>query len=402
MVSKMSSNNAIREIIANLFTSLDAEPIDTRRLIMASRIRLVFVFPLLFLFTYLYLNYIQPNNAPALTESLLFRWWAAMAILYLVVNIGINYLTKWPLLIRRANYFSILLEIAVLHLMVCGGGVLVSPTVLFIVLAVVIYRVGLDYHFAFVTAVLGGSIYIFTAFLEMVDMLPAFMIFPHAVKYTIQFDVSAFIISILAALISIFIAFAVTNLATNQLLRLNQKLEEHSTRDGLTGIPNRRYFDEHLISEWNRARRSMKPLSLIMVDIDNFKAYNDTYGHLNGDECLRIVANTLSRGVRRPADIVARFGGEEFAILLPETTLDGAANLAENLRRQIELLEIPRKNSDLQGKVTISLGVASMIPSSAINPENLLERADKALYRAKHLGRNRVSVDFALPYPQNS
>lgn len=396
MGSNLSSSSTIRELVADLFTSLGPDAIDTHRLIMASRIRLIFVFPLLFLFCYLYLI-----NQPYITSVPLgFKLWVALAFLYLIANISVNYLSKWPLGVKRIHYFIIFLELTTIQLMLYGGGVLLSPTLVFILVAVAIYRVNVDYHSALYTAALGGLMYIFTVLLVTSGILPHSSGLSPPVFSSIYHEVSVNIMNVLTVLIGIFLTFVITNYAMNKLLKSNNKLEESSTRDGLIGIPNRRYFDEHLVAEWHRARRSMTPLSTIMIDIDNFKAYNDTYGHLSGDECLRKVAASLQKGVKRPADVVARFGGEELAVLLPETTLEGAANLAENLRRQIEVLEILHQHSGTIGKVTISLGVACLVPGSSHSPEELLEHADKALYRAKHLGRNRVSVDFALPYHQ--
>ncbi len=180
----------------------------------------------------------------------------------------------------------------------------------------------------------------------------------------------------------------------NQVEKLHRKLVEHSIVDTLTGIANRRYFDKQLNGEWLRGRRNNTPLSLIIVDIDNFKLYNDNYGHLNGDKCLHRVAQALQNGVKRPTDLVARYGGEEFAILLPETELEGAAMLAESLRQQIINLSLPHAYSPVYNQVTISLGVATVFPHN-IPASILVERADKALYRAKRNGRNRVALDYA-------
>lgn len=182
-------------------------------------------------------------------------------------------------------------------------------------------------------------------------------------------------------------------LETTRLLeKANRKLQEQSFQDGLTGIANRRRFDGYLKAEWSRAERNFSPLSLIMADIDQFKSYNDHYGHLAGDDCLIKVAHLLKHTLKRPADMAARYGGEEFAVLLPETDAKGAEVLAEELRRKIEKSQIPHACSSIHNYVTISLGVSTVLPAEGFSSKHLLESADKALYRAKQKGRNRVEV----------
>ncbi len=184
-----------------------------------------------------------------------------------------------------------------------------------------------------------------------------------------------------------------------ELLEVTRKLEvayeqlrQQSTLDGLTGIANRRHFDEYLDVEWKRAQRDHKTLSLIMADIDVFKNYNDNYGHQAGDECLRKVAARMQLLLKRPGDLVARYGGEEFAAVLPETDLTGAVRVAEKIRTAVEALAITHAYSIVSDRVTISLGVAATIPTYDGCCEELIKKADQALYRAKQRGRNRVCV----------
>ena len=160
--------------------------------------------------------------------------------------------------------------------------------------------------------------------------------------------------------------------------------------DGLTGIANRRRFDEALLREWRRCARSHLPLSLVMLDVDHFKAYNDHYGHQAGDECLRAVATLLDEQMKRPGDLVARYGGEEFICLLPETDVDGATRVAERLREAVAGQQLPHALSPVGGYVTISLGVASAMPLGEAPPDGLTQLADRLLYEAKRAGRNRV------------
>ncbi len=173
-----------------------------------------------------------------------------------------------------------------------------------------------------------------------------------------------------------------------QLLELNQKLERLSAIDGLTGIANRRQFDEALNRLWRRALRESTSLSLILIDVDHFKNYNDTYGHLAGDDCLRAVAQALSQTVKRPFDLAARYGGEEFAVILPDTNREGGILVADEMRRAVEALAIPRGQPDQNGHVTVSVGLASVIPTG--EPSSLIAAADACLYQAKRSGRNRV------------
>ena len=173
------------------------------------------------------------------------------------------------------------------------------------------------------------------------------------------------------------------------LKRQADLLRQLSFLDGLTGIPNRRRFDEVMTMEWRRCGRSRLPLSVIMLDVDHFKAFNDHYGHQAGDDCLRIVSRVLAEQVQRPGDLVARFGGEEFVCLLPETDAEGAARVAERLRTSVVAELIPHAASPVTGHVTISLGYAAAIPPTDQPPAMLLDHADRALYAAKREGRNR-------------
>jgi diguanylate cyclase (GGDEF)-like protein len=160
--------------------------------------------------------------------------------------------------------------------------------------------------------------------------------------------------------------------------------------DGLTGVANRRCFDERLDAEWRRAARSASPLALLMLDVDHFKRYNDRYGHQVGDECLRRVARALKACVLRPGDLVARYGGEEFACVLPGTDLDGAMTVATGIEQRVRGLEIEHAASDVAAVVTLSVGVAVGQPRSEDEPAAVLALADAELYRAKHGGRGRA------------
>jgi diguanylate cyclase (GGDEF)-like protein len=181
---------------------------------------------------------------------------------------------------------------------------------------------------------------------------------------------------------------------------LQQELEDRNRElarlvniDGLTQIANRRYFDTYLEHEWRRSVREQQPLSLIFLDIDYFKLYNDHYGHQAGDECLKQVAQIFDHVARRPADLAARYGGEEFVILLPNTDEHGAQHLAEEIQEHLQQLAIPHEPSSVSSSVTCSMGIACTIPNQAISAETFVSTADEAVYQAKARGRNRIVVN---------
>lgn len=180
--------------------------------------------------------------------------------------------------------------------------------------------------------------------------------------------------------------------ANRQLAEANIELERLATHDGLTGIPNHRRFAEFLANEWKRSARNKSPLSLILLDVDFFKKYNDGYGHQAGDDCLKKVAAVLADNVKRPTDIVARYGGEEFVIVLSETDSAGAAQVAEMVRAGVEEEKIKHEYSDANEYVTISLGCTTTIANPDSDPDLLVKSADEVLYKSKESGRNRVTV----------
>lgn len=186
------------------------------------------------------------------------------------------------------------------------------------------------------------------------------------------------------------------------LRQLNRKLHEQSLIDPLTGVANRRRFEEVLEVEWNRALRSSWPISVVMLDIDHFKSLNDRYGHVRGDECLTAVAQILRRDLRRGGELLARYGGEEFVAVLPNVDAEGAMLTAEAMRNRVHQLGIENHGSPL-GRLTISIGICSVIPVSGLKRDCLVEAADTALYRAKAGGRNRAEAgEPALPAAQES
>lgn len=183
---------------------------------------------------------------------------------------------------------------------------------------------------------------------------------------------------------------------TAELEQVNSNLFELSNTDGLTGIPNRRKFDEVLASEWNRATRTGQPLTLALLDVDWFKKYNDHYGHLAGDDCLRNIANVLKSKIRRSSDLVARYGGEEFAIISPGINKTNASEMANLICTAVADSKLPHAMSPF-GKVTISIGVAMVVPTLDMAPETLIQAADEALYHAKDSGRNQaVSAEIEI------
>jgi diguanylate cyclase (GGDEF)-like protein len=178
-----------------------------------------------------------------------------------------------------------------------------------------------------------------------------------------------------------------------ELKLANEQLTQMSMLDGLTGVANRRWFDLEIKKEWRSAMRTQEPLSLVILDVDFFKNYNDNYGHLRGDECLTAVASALQQQVHRTSDLLARYGGEEFVMLLPNTHAEGAMMLAENARLAVEELKIEHSGSKVSSFVSISLGVVTMVPQidhGNLGLDSLLEKADLALYQAKNQGRNRA------------
>lgn len=195
--------------------------------------------------------------------------------------------------------------------------------------------------------------------------------------------------------------FDVTAAVSRERILREQALElrTFSHIDGLTGIANRRRYDECIENEFRRSRRNGTRLSLIMVDIDHFKKFNDNYGHQAGDACLKAVAAALNEGLHRPGDLLARYGGEEFVVVLPCTDREGACLIAEGMRSRVEALNIRHATSSIADHVTISLGVASLIPHHGRQLDELQVAADKALYQAKREGRNRVAVDDSRNHP---
>lgn len=187
--------------------------------------------------------------------------------------------------------------------------------------------------------------------------------------------------------------------AESALKEANQKLQTLVCLDSLTGVANRRHFDGYFQQEWLRMAREKQPLALVLCDLDYFKLYNDTYGHLAGDVCLKLVAQAIARAVRRPGDEVFRYGGEEFAVILPSTDLAGAVQVAQNIQQEVQRLNLAHLRSPIGPHVTLSIGIASAIPQHTSSQEMLFAASDRALYQAKESGRNKYCLQTLIEQP---
>lgn len=174
------------------------------------------------------------------------------------------------------------------------------------------------------------------------------------------------------------------------LKEAKEKLELASRTDSLTGVANRKYFEQYLQNEWDRACTNKQSITVVLVDVDHFKAYNDRYGHIMGDSCLKFISSALKRSLRRPADVIARYSGEEFALVFPEA--DNASLIGERCRQAVDLQDFPHASSLVKNNITVSVGVISVLAQESIQVNDVIKLADKALYKAKALGRNRVVV----------
>lgn len=184
----------------------------------------------------------------------------------------------------------------------------------------------------------------------------------------------------------------ISDMIGNKLNCARRSVDKASKIDFLTNIYNRRYFNELLIKEWKGCEESKSFLSILMIDVDKFKKYNDIYGHLNGDKCLKRISEEIKNVVEKSNNIVSRYGGEEFIVLIPNSNLEEAKSMAENIRKNIEKLGIMHEGSENYKIVTVSIGIAASIPNENLSPEKLISIADDALYRAKNSERNKVSV----------
>ncbi len=402
MVSKLTLNKAVRELSRDFFSSPATDPPESGQLRTAAFIRLALIVPTIFLVTFISLLDIRGSGYHPQAQDIVFFIWSLLALLYIAGNIGLCLMPDDKKnALRQLTFLSIFIELATNQLILFLGGSLISPQALFIIVVVAIYRVFLDYRFAAFSALIGGGLFVVTAFLELTGVIPLFPALPFMLAHPVYTDGFVAINIATGVMLGIMAAFFSINYGMNQVLKLQQILKDQSLLDGLTNIPNRRRFDEYIESEWKRSLRNAMPLAVILIDIDAFKPYNDHYGHGQGDDCLKNVARVFHDGLKRSADLAARYGGEEFGVILPDTDLKGGLTLAEELRRKVEELHIPHQCSPVQNNVTVSMGVAAMVPAKEISPKTIIEQADKALYRAKETGRNRVlaAQDATPPDP---
>jgi len=380
--------------LQEFFIPLGSFPVEFQKLRVVALVRLFLIIPTLFLFTlHSLLTMKTQAHAPEVMDRIILTW-GFMALLYLLSNLALYLLPEnKKKLSFSLIYLGIILELGTNQLLLYSLGSLTSHATLFIILTVVVYRVFFDFFSSLFAAISGVLFFSISALLEVAGIITLAPGLPEAIQHPIYTgDPSFFPLRIIQAVIlGIFTAFIIINFGMNQAHKLENTLHNLSMKDGLTGLFNRRYFDQQLLQELKRAQRSSNPLTLILIDIDFFKNFNDQFGHLRGDDCLKEIASSLKSCLQRPGDIIARYGGEEFAVILPETSLEKGALVAEKLRQKIVALQIPAPPSTGDAWVTISLGLASS-NSEEDAPELLLDRADLALYQAKEKGRNRIEL----------
>lgn len=255
----------------------------------------------------------------------------------------------------------------------------------------------LQYQF-FLVAVLAGVVagagYSQAPFRMIYGLYTSILMGPVIVRFFIkvQVDFLTFVIALIFLVLAIFFNNRRMYRVLMSSLELRYEINQMAITDSLTGLANRRHFDQFFFIEWQRAQRHKLHISLLMIDVDHFKKFNDIYGHLSGDQCLQQIARAIKNCTHRASDLAVRYGGEEFMVVLPHTPIEGAITVAGNIRRVIADLKIPHEGSDVGRNISVSVGISVIIPELFFTPEHLINAADKALYQAKRAGRDRISI----------
>jgi diguanylate cyclase (GGDEF)-like protein len=349
--------------------------------------------PLLLLLQFLLVGYALLMYFPAVTGPDRRLWWSAEAGVSLLVVIGLG-LARVPAMLARYELWVGVAATGILALRVgqtfaFGDAALLQHQSYVCMLVIMVIVLALRLRIAASVAVCSVS-------LLLALSAAWFAHWPVDFRRLLVYHGQAVMVALFVAFLLerqqrlAFLQSVLLARESEEKQQLNDRLERLAREDGLTGLANRRHFDQALAVEWERASRERQPLALLMVDVDHFKAFNDLYGHPSGDACLSRIGSVLSAVARRPGDMAARYGGEEFVVLLPGTDAAGAVDVAERILAGMLDLGIPHEASSASDRVTVSIGLMAQVPSPGSPARTLVDDADAALYAAKHSGRNRV------------
>ncbi|PTQ89303.1 GGDEF domain-containing protein [Agitococcus lubricus] len=348
------------------------------------------------LITYQQVHYVA--NPAYLQQEMMI--WLAIYLMGGGVFAAIGALVYNPKLDRYYSYYMGTASFLGLCGMIVASSAFHSPYINQQASYLVIFIYMLVYSLASLRLVVASLIGIFASFLALA-VITTFHLpvdFGQYAQYTGLSNVIGFVIAFMIDQRDrrAFLQARLIDIEKQQLNQLSQEMARISQEDGLTGLANRRHFNETLAREWAIAEREQYPVSLMFIDVDHFKPYNDTYGHLEGDKTLSRVGRTLKKMAKRPADLAARYGGEEFVLLLPKTDIDGAYVLAQEVQAAIDALAIPHKSSKAGKYVSVSIGLSCVIPNDNNSITTLIDQADEGVYAAKKAGRHRIRI-FPVP-----
>jgi len=380
----------MKNCLWEFFTPVSGEPISLKKIQTASFIRLAVVIPTIFLLTFITMITYKNEAYHKAASAIILEIWLIQLIVYIVLNIFITN-TKKRTIAKVLTLGCIIIEFSTNQLCLYALGSLTTHATIFLAISVGVYRIFFDYYISIFGAATCCVFYAGVAYLELHGIIPLTPYLPTPLQHKVYSDPWMALSFVLAIIFSVFITFFITNYSMNQITKLNryimQKLSEEKRKavtDALTGLYNRRYFDEQLKRVVDEALIHSYEVSLIMMDIDDFKKYNDTFGHQAGDHVIAQIAEIASRCVRS-TDIVARYGGEEFVIIMEHTDSSAAFKIAERIRSSVENLPL----DIIKMELTVSIGIGTF-PIHAGDIESLVKYADKSLYYSKHSGKNRV------------
>jgi diguanylate cyclase (GGDEF)-like protein len=381
----------LKQYLSEFLTPVSNEPISFQRMRASGIIRMAVVTPTIFLLTLATLLATKRNAYQQETSTIILIIWLILFVAYIATNLYISF-AKRGTLFSILSYGCIVIELSTNQLILYATGSLVSHAVIFLPVLVCIYRVFFNYRISLFAAVASCVLYVAAAILEVQKIIPLAPYLPAPLIHIVYTD-PKFSLSVTAAVIfGVLLTFFITNFSMNQVMKLNRYILENlkqekikAATDALTGLFNRRSFDDQLQKSVNKALVRSEQLSLIIIDIDDFKKYNDTFGHQAGDEILMAISSVISASIRFH-DFAARYGGEEFVVILEQTSSEEAVLIAERIRSSVENLPV----GSIKSQVTVSIGI-STLPDDCKDLRTLIKHSDDSLYYSKNNGKNRVT-----------